>query len=255
MDYRSGEDRRDGLFGRRAFGEPAGHAFDGGNADTTDAIDRARSRPDFLILCYPVISMTEPYMHRGSRENLLGKNADESLGVNLSTAAITAQPPSRSTFQPTPQVVPADACRSTSRFLLAGVPAELHIYQDGKHGVGLARICRPLRSAIPLLPLDPRSRITFTDRHLNRRSPIPLESLTPSPNKTSRPGASVHRRRLVTRESLHAINRVTSRSAFHARSALALNTAQSTADYPAGNRAARGACSTDRPSARPAGPG
>ena len=47
--------------------------FDEGHADAEDAIDRVSSRPDFLILCYPVISMTESYMHRGSRENLLGK--------------------------------------------------------------------------------------------------------------------------------------------------------------------------------------
>ena len=38
----------------------------------------------FLILCYPVISMTEAYMHGGSRENLLGKEPEPTLAGSLS---------------------------------------------------------------------------------------------------------------------------------------------------------------------------
>jgi acetyl esterase/lipase len=116
--------------------------FDVGNADAADAIDRASARPDFLILCYPVISMTEPYMHRGSRENLLGKNADESLAANLSNEQqVTAQTPPTFIFQTdADKGVPAENCVSFYLALRrAGVPAELHIYQDGKHGVGLAQ--------------------------------------------------------------------------------------------------------------------
>ena len=116
--------------------------FDGSNADAADAIDRTSSRPDFLILCYPVISMTEPYMHRGSRENLLGKNADESLAANLSNEQqVTAQTPPTFIFQTdADKGVPAENCVAFYLALRrAGVPAELHIYQDGKHGVGLAQ--------------------------------------------------------------------------------------------------------------------
>jgi acetyl esterase/lipase len=116
--------------------------FDNGQSDAVDAIDRASSRPDFLILCYPVISMTESYMHRGSRENLLGKGADEALAANLSNEKqVTAQTPPTFIFQTdADKPVPAENCVA---FYLAlrrsGVPAELHIYQDGTHGVGLAR--------------------------------------------------------------------------------------------------------------------
>jgi acetyl esterase/lipase len=116
--------------------------FDDGQSDAGDAIDRASSRPDFLILCYPVISMTESYMHRGSRENLLGKDADEALAVNLSNEKqVTAQTPPTFIFQTdADKPVPAENCVAFYLALRrAGVPAELHIYQNGSHGVGLAR--------------------------------------------------------------------------------------------------------------------
>ena len=46
---------------------------------TRDEIDRRNSRPDFLILGYPVISLTESYAHAGSRTNLLGETPDPAL--------------------------------------------------------------------------------------------------------------------------------------------------------------------------------
>jgi acetyl esterase/lipase len=116
--------------------------FDNGQSNAEDAVDRANSRPDFLILCYPVISMTESYMHRGSRDNLLGKDADDSLAANLSSEKqVTAQTPPTFIFQTdADKGVRAENCVAFYLALRrAGVPAELHIYQDGKHGVGLAR--------------------------------------------------------------------------------------------------------------------
>jgi acetyl esterase/lipase len=115
--------------------------FDAASAEAADAIDRASSRPDFLILCYPVISMTEPYMHRGSRDNLLGKDADESLASRLSNERqVTVETPPTFIFQTdADKSVPAENCVAFYLALRkAGVPAELHIYQEGKHGVGLA---------------------------------------------------------------------------------------------------------------------
>jgi acetyl esterase/lipase len=116
--------------------------FDAGNVAAADAIDRVSSRPDFLVLCYPVITMTEPFLHRGSRENLLGKDAAESLARELSNEQqVTAETPPTFIFQTdADKSVPAE---NGVAFYLAlrrvGVPAELHIYQDGRHGVGLAR--------------------------------------------------------------------------------------------------------------------
>src|SRR6185295_18941336 len=67
---------RIGIMGFSAGGHlasTAGTHFDAGANSAPDPIDRASSRPDFLILCYPVVSFTN-YVHQGSRRNLLGDN-------------------------------------------------------------------------------------------------------------------------------------------------------------------------------------
>ncbi|MGE3241347.1 MAG: alpha/beta hydrolase, partial [Pirellulales bacterium] len=79
--------QRIGVMGFSAGGHltsTLGTHFDAGDSAAADPIDRASSRPDFLILCYPVITFTADYMHQGSRDNLLGKNADPELVRSLS---------------------------------------------------------------------------------------------------------------------------------------------------------------------------
>src|SRR5580704_1034406 len=64
-----------GMWGFSAGGHltaSAGTMFDAGNAAAADPIDQQSSRPDFLILAYPVITMEDPYVHKGSRQYLLG---------------------------------------------------------------------------------------------------------------------------------------------------------------------------------------
>ena len=86
--------------------------------------------------------MTADYMHRGSRENLLGPNPDETLAKNLSNdLPVTAQTPPTFIFQTDEDKgVKAENCVAYYLALSkAGVPAELHIYEKGPHGVGLAK--------------------------------------------------------------------------------------------------------------------
>ncbi len=69
---------RIGIMGFSAGGHLSATAsthFDRGNASAADPIDRVSSRPDFAILGYPVITLTEPWTHQGSKTNLLGENA------------------------------------------------------------------------------------------------------------------------------------------------------------------------------------
>ncbi len=116
--------------------------FDGGDSQAAAATDRVSSRPDFLILCYPVITMTEKYMHRGSHDNLIGKTPDEALARSLSNELqVTPETPPTFIFQTNEdKTVPAENCVSFYLALRrAGVPAELHIYQNGRHGLGLAK--------------------------------------------------------------------------------------------------------------------
>ncbi len=106
-----------------------------------DPIDRQSDRPDFAILSYPVITMLEPYVHLGSRRNLLGDKPDPALVQLLSNELqVTTRTPPTFLFHTTEdQVVPVE--NSVNYYLAlrkAGVPVEMHIYQKGKHGVGLA---------------------------------------------------------------------------------------------------------------------
>ncbi|HEY3397158.1 MAG TPA: alpha/beta hydrolase [Armatimonadota bacterium] len=108
----------------------------------TDPVDRVSARPDFLILCYPVISLTAPYSHFGSRDNLLGVPANPALSAALSAETqVTADTPPTFLFHTdADEGVPAE--NSVAFYLAlrqAGVPAELHIYRPGGHGVGLAQ--------------------------------------------------------------------------------------------------------------------
>jgi len=114
--------------------------FDNGKASAADAIDRVSSRPDFAILGYPVISLTEPWTHQGSKRNLLGEAPDSALARSLSTdTRVTATTPPTFIYQTDADTsVPAE--NAVSYYLAlrkAGVPGELHIFKDGRHGTGL----------------------------------------------------------------------------------------------------------------------
>jgi acetyl esterase/lipase len=134
---------RIGIMGFSAGGHltsSSGTHFDAGKPDAADAIDRQSSRPDFLVLGYPVISFTQN-VHQGSKRALLGDNPDPKLVENLSNELqVTAQTPPTFLFHTTnDQTVPVE---NSVMFYLAlrkaGVPAEMHLYENGPHGVGLA---------------------------------------------------------------------------------------------------------------------
>jgi acetyl esterase/lipase len=133
-----------GIMGFSAGGHLAMSAsthFDAGQASAADPIDRVSSRPDFAVLGYPVISMTEAWTHQGSKNALLGPNADPELAKSLSgEQAVTPETPTTFIFQTNADTtVPAE--NAVYYFLAlrkAKVPAELHVFQNGPHGVGLA---------------------------------------------------------------------------------------------------------------------
>ena len=135
---------RIGIVGFSAGGHLAMSAsthFDAGSSAASDPVDRAGSRPDFAVLGYPVISMTAPWTHAGSRTNLLGEQPDPEVARGLSGEnAVTANTPPTFLFQTTEDtVVPAE--NSVHYYLAlrkAGVPAEMHVFEKGAHGVGLA---------------------------------------------------------------------------------------------------------------------
>lgn len=73
--------KRVGIMGFSAGGHLASTAathFDAGQPDASDPLDRPSCRPDFAILVYPVVTMTQ-LTHGGSRKNLLGDNPSPEL--------------------------------------------------------------------------------------------------------------------------------------------------------------------------------
>jgi acetyl esterase/lipase len=135
---------RIGMMGFSAGGHltaTAGTRFDGGKPEAEDPIDRAGSRPDFLILAYPVITFDPAFTHAVSVRNLLGERPDQKLIELLSNERhVTSQTPPTFLFHTTADAgVPAE---NSVRFYLAlkaaGVPVEMHVFENGPHGVGLA---------------------------------------------------------------------------------------------------------------------
>ena len=114
---------------------------DAGNASAPDPVDRVSSRPDFAVLGYPVITMTESWTHQGSRTALLGADADPALAARLSgERAVTKNTPPTFLFHTNADtaVPPENSVHYYLALRRAEVPAELHIFANGPHGVGLA---------------------------------------------------------------------------------------------------------------------
>ncbi len=134
-----------GICGFSAGGHLASTAathFDDGAKDAEDPIDRVSCRPDFCVLGYPVISMEDGVTHAGSKRNLLGANPDPKLVEEFSNEKhVTAKTPPTFIFQTDEDTaVPAEnAVRFYLALRKAKVPAELHVYEKGRHGVGLGR--------------------------------------------------------------------------------------------------------------------
>jgi len=103
--------------------------------------DDISARPDFSILIYPVITMDTSFTHMGSRRNLLGENPDEEAVERFSNEKhITSDtPPAFLVHSGDDNAVPV----KNSIIYYEGlqkyeIPSELHIFQKGSHGYGLA---------------------------------------------------------------------------------------------------------------------
>jgi acetyl esterase/lipase len=100
---------------------------------------RTNLRPDFMILIYPVISLTDSVGNPRSGEQLLGKNpAKEKIIEYSNELQVTPKTP------PTYLVHAADDQLSIKNSIVFrdalrknGVPAEMHTYEKGGHGYGM----------------------------------------------------------------------------------------------------------------------
>jgi acetyl esterase/lipase len=136
---------RVGIWGFSAGGHLASTAathFDVGGLKNGDDVEKQSCRPDFAILAYPVVTMEDGVTHGGSRERLIGAKPDAKLVELYSNERrVTKETPPVFIFHTSEDksVVPEHATRFYLACKKAGVPVELHIYEKGKHGVGLGR--------------------------------------------------------------------------------------------------------------------
>ncbi len=115
--------------------------FDAGHAADADPIERLSSRPDLAILIYPVITMG-PGGHRGSLANLLGAEPDPALVEEFSNQKHVTKdtPPTFLVHTVADAGVPYEnSLMFAAALRKAGVPHELHVYEQGAHGFGMGK--------------------------------------------------------------------------------------------------------------------
>jgi acetyl esterase/lipase len=133
-----------GIMGFSAGGHLAstlGTHFDYGNPSAADSVEKVSCRPDFMILMYPVISFTDPSTHTGSRDALLGKDADPQMLKYFSNELQVRNdtPPAFFVHADNDTGVPVENTLLMYKALRAKkIPAEVHIISEGGHGFGLA---------------------------------------------------------------------------------------------------------------------
>ncbi|MGC9327248.1 MAG: alpha/beta hydrolase [Candidatus Hinthialibacter sp.] len=135
---------RIGVMGFSAGGHLAstvGTHFDMGNPTSSDPIEKIKSRPDFMILMYPVITFFSDYTHMGSRNNLLGEEAEANL-ISYYSNETQIQPSTPPTFivhSYDDKVVPVEnSLKFIQGLRYQSITTEAHIFQYGGHGYGLA---------------------------------------------------------------------------------------------------------------------
>jgi acetyl esterase/lipase len=135
---------RIGVMGFSAGGHLASSAatlFDRPDGHPHDGLEAVSSRPDFAVLVYPVITMGQDVTHKGSENNLLGEHPSPDMLAALSTDhQVTSKTPPTFLFHTDNDTVvpPENSVLFYLALKKAGVPGELHIYEKGAHGVGLA---------------------------------------------------------------------------------------------------------------------
>lgn len=129
--------------------------YDAGDPDAADPLERLSSRPDAFIPCYAVVSFGA-YTHGGSRESLLGQeNANNWELVRKFSNELHITPDTPEAFiwhTAADQAVPVENSLNLALALSAqGVPYEMHIFPQGRHGLGLAEEFEDVKQWAPLL--------------------------------------------------------------------------------------------------------
>jgi acetyl esterase/lipase len=119
-----------------------GTHYDAGNAAAADPIDRESCRPDFMVLSYTPVEMEKPYATGTGARTLLGDTPDPAQVADVADDKhVTSDTPPAFIYHTTDDgsVPVINALLIYETLVKNGVSAELHIYQHGPHGTGLAQ--------------------------------------------------------------------------------------------------------------------
>ncbi len=134
---------RIGVMGSSAGGHLAacaGTLFEHPLGRTEHPLDAVSARPDFMVLLYPVITFEDPFAHAGSRRALIGPEPAPELVqlLSLENQVGPATPPAFIVHTQADKSVPVEnSLRFFRALTAAGVSAELHVFPEGGHGIGM----------------------------------------------------------------------------------------------------------------------
>jgi acetyl esterase/lipase len=141
---------RIGLWGFSAGGHLAGYLAavnDNGSASSPDPIERVSDRPDFAIVSYGRFSMDESIPRATNMEGLLGDHPTQAMLDTISVVKLVTKntPPIFIYSTTADQTVNSmNATALYDALKRAGVPVELHIFERGPHGTGMAQTLKDL---------------------------------------------------------------------------------------------------------------
>ncbi len=134
--------KRIGIIGSSAGGHLSATLmtrFDAGKPDSNDPIEQVSSRPDLGVLCYAFIMLDRNDKPDRQTRFLGEKFTAEDVRLFAPALNVTSQSPPCFVWQTVEDtsVVPENAMVYADALRRAGVPFELHLYQKGRHGIGL----------------------------------------------------------------------------------------------------------------------
>lgn len=134
-----------GVWGFSAGGHLAGYlasVHDAGDPHATDPEERVSDRPDFAILSYARLSMDASIPRPTNLEALIGEHPTQAMINEISIDRRVTGSSSPSFIFSTSEDQQVNSLNATAFYdalKRAGVPAELHIFERGPHGVGLGQ--------------------------------------------------------------------------------------------------------------------
>ena len=114
--------------------------FEKGEPGSADPLAKFSTRPDFMILAYPLIGISPPLSNDWCRDNLLGKGFDPKMAEYLSPQKhVTAETPPCFLVSTSDDFLTEHSIAMYQALKSKKVPCELHIFEKGGHGYGMTK--------------------------------------------------------------------------------------------------------------------